>query len=71
MYLEKGCGTGVECGTNLSTFEMLYPSNPNSCLSFGNCSDLTPRTTQWVVRVAPAAGSGPVCATYTVRASNI
>jgi hypothetical protein len=70
LYIEQACGAGYECGTNLSTFEMSYPFNPNDCLVYGNCTDNTPKPAHWEVRVAPTA-SAPVCSMYTVSASNM
>ncbi len=66
---ENSCGSGPWCGIDVSTVEMNFPNNPNNCQAFGNCSDATPRYSQWVVRVKRTSGA-PNCSTYTVRVSN-
>ncbi len=65
---ENTCGSGAWCSQTLTTVEMTFPSNPNNCQAFGNCSDATPRSTSWVVHVQRTSGSRN-CSAYTVRAS--
>ena len=70
MNMENSCGAGYWCSSDLTTLEMSFPSNPNNCLSFGNCSDATSRYTQWIVRVKRVSGA-PNCSSYTVRLTNL
>ncbi len=69
LSVENSCGSGPWCSKDVSTVEMLFPNNPNNCKAFNNCSDTTPRYSQWVVRVKRTSGA-PTCSTYTVRVSN-
>jgi len=65
----QGCG-GSLCG-NISTWEMLYPQDPNACIENSNCSDATPRRTVGVVQVIRVGGGASSCANYTVRFSDL
>ncbi len=69
LSVESSCGSGQWCGQNVSTVEMNFAGNPTNCLAFGNCTDATPRSSQWVVRVKRTSGA-PNCSTYTVRVTN-
>ncbi len=71
LQVENSCGSGIWCGKNISTLEMMFPSNTNGCLATGNCADQTPRSTRWIVRVARISEKSGGCARYTVRVSNI
>ena len=71
QVFNPGCGSFANgCAGNLDIFEMAYPNNPNTCLSFGNCTDNTPKVTTVTVRVTRISGSPFFCGGYTVRSSN-
>jgi hypothetical protein len=66
-----GCA-GSYCG-NLTTWEMLWPQDPNSCLGeLGGfeCIDNVGKVTTAVVQVIRVA-SGNTCSNYDVRVSNL
>ncbi|MFO0595695.1 MAG: putative metal-binding motif-containing protein [Myxococcaceae bacterium] len=66
-----GCGTPAVCAGNLTTWEMLYPANPNSCTSVPNCTDDTPKITSVQVHVLRSPASPTTCASYTVRINSL
>jgi hypothetical protein len=73
LQVFTACGTPASgCTGNLSTYEMSYPADPNSCNEYSLCTDSTPRVTVFyvhVLRVLSGTG-GSTCEQYTVRASN-
>jgi hypothetical protein len=76
--VEASCGDGASTLNGITTFEMNYnaynTANPQggTCQSNGNCTDsITPRVTQFIVRVTRAVPSSPTtCSAYTVRITN-
>jgi hypothetical protein len=66
-----GCGSTSQCSQPLDSWDMTYPANPNNCQAIpGECVDLSPRITTWIVQVTRIAGAPFDCTQYTVTVSN-
>src|SRR5262249_4927643 len=68
IHVMTSCTAADTCGA-IDTFQMNYPENPNTCQSFSDCTDQTPKRATWTVRVTRTAYP-TTCAPYTVRATN-
>ena len=71
QVLDGACNPVNGCPGVLDTFEMTYPANPNSCQSYGVCTDTTAKPVTVRVRVTRVAGAPYYCTPYTVRMSNL
>ncbi len=66
--LTTACAATSPCGTFGTTWEFNFADNPNTCQSFGNCTDNNTRYSSVIVHVKRAvAGSNTTCTPWTVR----
>jgi len=70
MLVSTDCSAPIQCSTSLTTFEQNYQYPTGNCTGNHDCTDSTPRVTQYIVHVQRTSGPPTDCTPYTVRITN-